>query len=221
MRAFDSTLLELQANLAFDENLLLDAETLPEDPPGALSFQGEALRIWEWRQLAVVMGVSGKTEIDVHEDACAKAGVPILRRASGGGTVLLGPGCLLFSLVLAYDRHPDLFDVKASYRWILNRFLDALPLSRERLAVDGASDMTFDGLKFSGNAQRRKRRHLLQHGTILYDADLSLVPRFLKEPPRQPEYRARRTHSEFIRNLPCSRDEIVASLRRAWLKDAV
>ena len=48
---------------------------------------------------------------DVDEAACQADGVPILRRSSGGGTVLLGRGCLLYSLVLSYDRSPALAEV--------------------------------------------------------------------------------------------------------------
>ena len=56
---------------------------------------------------------------DVDEPACRADGVPVLRRASGGGTVLLGPGCLCFSLVLRYDRAPGLEDITVSYRHVL------------------------------------------------------------------------------------------------------
>ena len=60
----------------------------------------EVLRFWELPTLAVVLGSGGSVAIDVNVAACDADGVPILRRASGGGTVLLGPGCLCFSLVL-------------------------------------------------------------------------------------------------------------------------
>src|SRR5437762_2065530 len=72
---------------------------------------GEVLRLWEWPELAVVVGAGCRLADDVNESACLADGVPILRRSSGGGTVLLGPGCLLFSLVLAYDRSPELREI--------------------------------------------------------------------------------------------------------------
>ena len=55
--------------------------------------------------------------------------------------------------------------------------------------------------KFSGNAQRRRRHALVFHGTILYGFDLSLIDALLKFPSAQPEYRASRSHSEFVRNI--------------------
>ena len=72
----------------------------------------------------------------------------------------------------------------------------------------GTSDLAAAGRKFSGNAQQRKRRFLLHHGTLLYAFDLSRVGRYLRPPPRQPEYRAGRDHVAFLRNLDLPAEEI-------------
>lgn len=203
----DLTLPTAEANLALDEALLLEAEAGGR----------EVLRIWEWPRPAVVLGSGGKVADDVDEAACAADGVPILRRASGGGTVLLCRGCLCYSLVLAYARDERLTEVRASYRWVLGRVLEALGIGGE---VAGVSDLALGGMKFSGNAQQRKRDHLLHHGTILYDAELPLVSRYLRPPPRQPEYRAGREHAAFVRNVGLARAAIVAALWREWGAEA-
>src|SRR5258708_2530947 len=113
MHFLDTVLPTLAENLALDEGLLLDAEA-----GGA-----QTLRVWRWPTAAVVLGAGGKLTDDVHEDACAADAVPILRRSSGGGTVLLGPGCLLYSIILRFDRDPALSDLHGSYRYILGRML--------------------------------------------------------------------------------------------------
>jgi lipoate-protein ligase A len=188
----DHTAPALDANLALDEALLLAAEA------GAA---GEVLRFWEWPGAAVVLGAGGSVGIDVNEEACRTAGVPIHRRASGGGTVLLGRGCLLFSLVLSFDRAAELRDVNASYRWILGRLRDALrpvvPLEGQ-----GVSDLAWAGRKVSGNAQQRKARHVLHHGTLLYAFDLPAIGQYLNPPEREPAYRDGRDHGAFVANLP-------------------
>jgi lipoate-protein ligase A len=204
MRWLPVTLPTAEANLALDEALLLEAEA---------GRGGEALRVWEWPAPAVVLGSGGKLADDVDEAACAAAGVPVLRRSSGGGTVLLGSGCLCYTLVLAYGRHEALGEIRPSYRWVLERVLAALGVAGE---VAGVSDLALAGRKFSGNAQQRKRDHLLHHGTILYAADLALVGRYLRQPPRQPEYRAGREHAAFLRNLDLPRERLVDGLRREW-----
>lgn len=203
---FEHTADDLATNLAIDESLLLLAEETD-------AF--ECLRFWEWPQHAVVLGAGGSVEIDVHRQACEFENVPIKRRSSGGGTVLLGQGCLLFSLVLSHRRATEIRDVNASYRWILSRVCSALS-DLGLVTIAGTSDLAIDCVKFSGNAQQRKSRSILHHGTLLYDFDLSCVPRFLKPPERMPAYRAGREHREFVRNIPVSRESLIGRLTRAF-----
>ena len=207
MHFLDVTLPSLAENLALDEALLLAAES---------SDSGETLRFWEWPTPAVVLGAGGRLADDVDEAECTTQGVPILRRSSGGGTVLLGCGCLLYTLILNYERDPALREIRPSYRVILGRIGQALAEGVGLIEPAGVSDLVLAGHKFSGTAQQRKRSFLLHHGTLLYDMDLSLIPRYLREPPRQPEYRAGRSHLAFVGNLPLSGDEIKLRLRRIW-----
>jgi lipoate-protein ligase A len=192
MRLLDLTLADAAANLALDEALLLSAEE--GDGP-------EVLRFWELPSYAVVVGAGGSVAIDVNAAACAAEGVPILRRASGGGTVVIGPGCLCYSLVIAYDSAPGLADIRVSNRYVLDRVANALrPLVDARF--EGTSDLAVNGVKVSGNAQQRKRRHFLHHGTLLCGFAVERLAKYLHAPERQPEYRRARSHEEFVRNLP-------------------
>jgi lipoate-protein ligase A len=209
MHFLDLTLSDPPSNLALDEALLLDAET---------AAGGEILRVWHWPFPVVVLGSGCKLADDVNEAACHADDVPILRRSSGGGTVLWGDGCLFFSLVLSYERAPELTEVRSSYRYILGRVAAALQVDGVR--HEGISDLALDGRKVSGNAQQRKRSFLLHHGTVLYDFDAALVGRYLRPPPRQPEYRAQRAHEDFLANLRLTAAEIKARLRNAWGADA-
>jgi lipoate---protein ligase len=207
MHSLQLTLPTLPDNIALDEALLLIAES---------GESGEVLRLWEWPSPAVILGAGCRLVEDVHEAACQADGVPILRRSSGGGTVLLGRGCLLFSLILAYDRSPLLREIRSSYCYILGLIRDALADLLPGVACAGTSDLAADGLKFSGNSQQRKRYHLLHHGTLLYDFDIESIGRYLLMPARQPEYRARREHAAFLRNLPCDAAELRKRISAAW-----
>jgi lipoate-protein ligase A len=210
MRILDLTLPTLAENLALDEAVLLEAEA---------GRGGEVLRFWSWAKPAVVLGAGCRLVEDVDEAACRADGVPILRRASGGGTVLQGAGCLSFSLVLAYTRDPALQDIHASYAYILGRVRDALADLLPGVEHAGTSDLAAGGRKFSGNAQQRKRSHLLHHGTLLYAFDLGRVGCYLRVPARQPEYRAGRGHDAFLMNLPAMPDDLRRRLRAAWTVD--
>ena len=71
-------------------------------------------------------------------------------------------------------------------------------------------------LKFSGNAQRRRRRALVFHGTILHAFDLSLIDALLRFPSAQPDYRASRSHADFVRNISAKADQVREVLRQTW-----
>ena len=171
----------------------------------------ERLLVWESARPAVIVPRQGDPAAWVHVAACAARGIPLLRRESGGGAVVVGPGCLNVALVLSLDARPWLADVGCSYDWLLGRTAGVL-------AVDGlavrASDLALRGRKFAGHAQRRVRGALLHHGVLLYDFALGLVDALLPEPPRRPAWRGARTHREFLTNAPLARAEIVRRLRR-------
>ena len=171
----------------------------------------ERLLVWESARPAVILPRQGDRAAWVHVAACAARGIPLLRRESGGGAVVVGPGCLNVALVLSLDRRPWLADVGGSYDWLLGRTAGVL-------AVDGlavrATDLSLRGRKFAGHAQRRLRGALLHHGVLLYDFALDLVGALLPEPPRRPAWRGARTHREFLTNAPLARAEIVRCLRR-------
>jgi lipoate-protein ligase A len=192
-------------NLALEEALLLHAEE--SDGP-------ELLRLWELTQPAVVLGAGGCVTTDVRLDHCQEDGIPILRRASGGGTVLLGPGCLCFSLVLRYDRAAFLHDIRRSFAYVLERVIHALAPTVP-LQLQG-SDLTWGDRKVGGNAQQRKRRYFLHHGTLLYAVEPATYARYLLPPVRQPQYRRNRPHEQFVTNLPLSGAELRGRLLQAW-----
>lgn len=212
MERIDQTLPSLAENLALDEALLLRAVERGD--------HGEAesgvLRFWSWPTLAVVVGAGGKLDEEIDRDACRADQIAIARRSSGGGTVLLGPGCLLYSLILPMTADPSLADLNASYRFLMGRLARALADVRDGIDWSGISDLVWQDRKISGNAQQRKRTHLLHHGTLLFDFDLSLIPRYLKHPPRMPEYRRGRPHREFVTNLPSDADRLKSILAKNW-----
>lgn len=198
---------EPAGNLALDEALLLAAES---------GETGAALRIWESPHYFVVLGVSQQAAREANLEACAREGIPITRRCSAGGCVLQGPGCLNYSLVLDMTADSELATIRRSYCAILTHIRDAYRRRGIAADLEGTSDLAVSGLKFSGNAQRRKKRYLLHHGTVLYGMDDARISAYLLEPEVRPEYRGARVHGEFIRNVPLQRSQVVAGLLEAF-----
>ena len=106
-------------------------------PPGAVA--AERLLVWEAARPAVILPRQGEPGRWVREAACAARGVPLLHRVSGGGAVVVGPGCLAFALVLSLDARPRLADVAHSYDWLLAREAGALAREAGALAREAGA----------------------------------------------------------------------------------
>jgi lipoate-protein ligase A len=195
-------------NLACDEALLDGAEA---------GEWGEVLRFWESPGVFVVIGRGNQARTEVNLASCAEAQVPVLRRCSGGGAVVQGPGCLNYALVLDTAWCSALATVAGTNRHVLAIHAGCVSeLLPGRVEVAGVTDLTWNGRKFSGNAQRRRRRFTLFHGTFLLAFDLAWIERLLPLPSRSPAYRAGRGHNDFLVNIPVDSARLRAALRRAW-----
>jgi len=208
MRYLDLTLPTPPENLALDEALLEEAEQAGRPT--------ETLRLWEPAEPMVVVGRSSRIDDEVHRDFCRRRGIPILRRPSGGAAVLTGPGCLMYALVLSYERRPKLRMIDHAHRFVLGRIASALQALVPDVTCRGTSDLAIGREKFSGNSVRCKRDHFLYHGTLLYGFPLELIDECLTMPPREPAYREGRAHCTFVANLPLSAAEIRRALVAAW-----
>ena len=153
------------------ENLAIDEQLLKAVDQG--DFPSGICRIWESPTYFVVLGLSKTIEHDVHEDTCRNDGIPILKRCSGGGTVLQGPGCFNYGFVLPINNDSNLASITSTTSYILSLVQKALSPHVSGTEQKGISDLVIDNIKFSGNAQRRLKHAILFHGTILYDFDLT------------------------------------------------
>jgi lipoate-protein ligase A len=208
MTLCDITLSSPEENLALDEALL---EACEED--GA----DETLRFWEPQQYFVVVGYANATAKEVNLSFCEANEIPVLRRFTGGGTVLQGPGCLNYSLILRIREDGPLRTISGTNQFILSRHQLALTAPLEHsVEMRGQTDLTVEELKFSGNAQRRKKSHLIFHGSFLLDFHLEMIGKALPMPSKEPDYRHGRAHSDFLTNLNVPTERIKEALIKAW-----
>ncbi len=230
MRLLELTLPTPEENLALDEALLDQAETDES--------AGEILRLWEPHAPMVVVGRSSKLAQEVKADECRRRGIPVLRRTSGGASIVAGPGCLMYAVVLSLNDRPELRAIDQAHRFVLGRIAAALRPMAPGIRCRGTSDLVLgdrekcppasaDGscgggmrettdLKVSGNSVRVKRNWLLYHGTLLYNFPIELIEACLPIPPREPDYRRGRPHGRFVTNLPLSRDDLCQAMIAGW-----
>jgi lipoate-protein ligase A len=208
VKYLDLTFSDPASNLACDEALLELCEKSGEEG---------VLRVWEPADYFIVVGYSNKVLSEVNVGACDANDIPILRRFSGGGAVLQGPGCFNYSLVVRNECLGVPADLTDSYRYVLGRHHE-LCANHGAAAVElqGISDLALEGRKFSGNAQHRKRLCSLFHGTFLLHFDITLIEKYLRMPSKQPAYRHDRSHEAFLCNLRMASRDVRLALREAW-----
>jgi len=208
MLYLDLTFSTPEANLACDEALLNQCEADP----------GEGvLRFWESPTYFVVLGHASRVTSELSVPECRSRNLPILRRCSGGGTVLQGPGCLNYALIVPISDRNAWQTIADTNAFIMMQHCQALATATGHpIHHRGSTDLAIGQDKFSGNAQRRKRRSLLFHGTFLLDFEIERLAGILPLPPHQPAYRRDRSHRAFLTNLHEPASRIKDALKSCW-----
>lgn len=174
-----------------------------------------AVRVWRCARTAVVLGVSRDLAVEVNDDECRLRAVAVLRRASGGGTVLLGPGTVQYAFVVPHpfaSSPPSLDAIKRAGNDAVRRALARAGLDAA-LECDPSGDLRTGDRKVGGLAMRRHRDATLLHGTLLVQTDLAAVDALLRHPQREPAWRQGRSHRDFLANLgPVDLDAFAATL---------
>ena len=212
--------------LRLDLNLTAPAEQLAADETVLdwceAGHGDEMLLFWEPRETFVVVGYANKVATEVNVAVCEKNGVPIFRRCSGGGTVVQMRGGLNYSLILRIEENGPTRNITSANQFIMEKNRAAIEKvfrsqnSAARIVVRGHTDLCVGDLKFAGNSQRRRKNFLLFHGTLLLACDLRLISELLLMPSLQPDYRASRSHEEFVANLDLPLEKVKAALVEAW-----
>lgn len=158
-----------------------------------------AFKAWATDRHAVVVGRAVDVDTEVHVEECRRLGVPIVRRPSGGRSVVIGPGTVQYTFALPYRLSPELAGISSSKRYC-NRMLRR-GLADPRIVEDDSGDLLVGNRKVGGLAIKRARDAMMLHGTLLVSADIEMVASLLRHPVREPRYRGGRPHAEFLANL--------------------
>lgn len=146
---------------------------------------------------AIVMGISGKPESLINPEKYNANPIPLIRRFSGGGTVVVDHNtCFISWICNAEDTNVSPCPEKI-HEWIEGHYQNAYPhLSMKRIE----NDYVIGQRKFAGNAQYLTKNRWLHHSTFLWDYEHSLME-YLLLPQRIPQYREKRSHEDFLCTL--------------------
>lgn len=193
-RLIDTGPLDGPSNMALDE-ALLDSF----DPDSSLP----VLRFYGWSPPALSLGKFQRADEVLRLDRCAEAGVPVVRRITGGG-VIFHADEVTYSLVCGERHLLSARSIKVSFRFLCGFLIEGyrrLGLD-PTFAVDGETggerlgvrtpfcfagkeeyDILVKGKKLGGNAQRRLKRAIFQHGSIPLVNRAEEGASFMAEPP--------------------------------------
>ncbi|MFP6599379.1 MAG: hypothetical protein VB852_02940 [Deltaproteobacteria bacterium] len=169
-------------------------------------------RTWQLDSYAVVAGRGSDIEADIDTGFCAGTGIPVVRRFSGGGTVLVGPGTLQWAIALPEGLLDGDHAITSARNLSTGIIASTLGLERDR-----SGDLTRRGRKVGGLAMRKIRGAVLAHGSLLVTADLERIARALRHPRREPDYRRGRSHGEFLDNLGVVDADALGDALEGWL----
>jgi lipoate-protein ligase A len=129
------------------------------------------VRFFTWKPRAISIGYFQSLEEEVNLNACGNLGVDYVRRITGGGAVFHDKE-LTYSIVIPESHNKIPNNIMDSYGRICGAIIKGL----KQLGIESSyipiNDIVASGKKISGNAQTRKARTVLQHGTILMDVDV-------------------------------------------------
>ena len=149
-------------NLAFEEYLF---KNLPDDE--------EYVFLWI-NSPAIIVGKNQNTIEEINQQFVNDKDIKVVRRVTGGGAVYHDFGNLNFSIIKNIEGKE-----KIDFSVINIPILKALEKFGINAELSGRNDLTVEGKKISGIAQSLHKRKVLNHGTILYDTDLSVLSQAL------------------------------------------
>jgi lipoate---protein ligase len=157
-------------------------------------------KIWEPKGTAVIIGYSQKAENEVDLSACKMDSVPIIRRRGGGGAVVLMPGivCMTIAFKSNLSDSPYFF-----FKKINELLIDILStkIGMKDLAYKGISDISIGNKKILGCSIFKSRNVYFYQGSLLINPQLHKINRYLLHPSKEPDYRNKRSHSNFLTSL--------------------
>ncbi len=158
--------------------------------------------IFTYEQAAceIVHGPSCNVQKEIKVNNCLEDGVPVIERRGGGGTVVLSNGmCITIAVGHRADRNA--LPIFGAIHSGMISLLEANGV--KGLQQQGISDITIDNKKILGSSLYLGTKPPLFYyqSCLMVCSDLNHLDRYLKHPPREPEYRNNRVHSAFCTTL--------------------
>lgn len=192
-------------NLALEDYLLAESDE-------------DICMLWQ-NDPVVVIGRNQNAYAEVDLGYTAKNNIAVARRQSGGGAVYHDLGNVNYTFITKRNDENTL-----NFALFSAPILSALDSLGIRATLSGRNDLTVDGAKFSGAAQRTTEKRILHHGTLLFDSDLSVLSRVLTPAKIKISSKAVSSVRSRVRNLlpllptPIGCEEFIVHVSKHFIK---
>ncbi len=169
-------------NLAAEEYFLLNSKE-------------DVFMLWQNKNTAVI-GKNQNVYAEINIPFAKEAGITVVRRITGGGAVYHDMGNVNYTFITSRENSGTL-----NFAYFTSPIISMLKEHGINAELSGRNDILCDGMKISGNAQYSSQTRVLHHGTLLFDSDLSVMPKLLTVDPEKIKAKAIKSVRSRVTNL--------------------
>jgi lipoate-protein ligase A len=196
-----------RASFAFAAEEYVMRDLRPQEP---------VLMLWSTRP-TVMIGANQVVDLEIDRAKAETAGVDIVRRSSGGGTIFTDSGTLLITIILPHSDQADMKEVIRDH--LAGPVTRAIAALGATAVLEGRNDILIDGKKISGIAQFVKYGYLTSHGSLLFDADLDMLSGLLTVDNEKIASKALRSVRSRVTNISVHiKEKSIEAFKSALLK---
>jgi lipoate-protein ligase A len=200
------------------KNMAIDRAILVANSRGLVP---PTVRFYDWSPSAISIGYFQSLDEEVDLENCKNLGVDYVRRITGGGAVFHEKE-LTYSIVISESHNKIPKNIMDSYGRICGAVIKGLKNFGIESNYHPINDILSEGKKISGNAQTRKHKTVLQHGTVILDVDVEKMFSLLKVPNEKikdkliSDVKERVTSITNILNREVKFDEMIDDMKKGF-----
>ncbi len=198
--------------MAIDEAILRSFDE-GESPP--------TIRFYRFKPSAITLGYTQDIDETIDTQACEEHDIPYVRRITGGGTVFHDyEGEITYSMIT--DKIEG--DIEESFFTLLEPIIETLKDYDLDAKFKPYNDILVEKRKISGSAQRRGKKGMLQHGTLMYATDLEVLSEILKVDEEKLKARGAESFTDLVTTIEDEigwkpdPEELIYDMRSAYEK---
>ena len=155
--------------------------------------------LWIPDKSYIVLGASNNAKDAVVEETTVRDNIVVLKRRTGGQTVMLTPNNIIISAVITDENVMKPKDVFIRFN---DHIMGAIAKNHTvQFSTRGISDIAMGEKKILGSSMYRGKGKLFYHAVLNFNEPSSTFQKYLKHPSNEPDYRKGRQHHEFITSL--------------------